>query len=254
MSASLRPPPIGYLGGIPCRSQRHYNVTTSSTVSRPAIRGFRLVLFDYIPAKLCYMAEIFRVKAVGTGWQGGPGLTQFWFDTDPILNARENADEALNLVSAFYETVKGYLIDGSTWGPEADIDFFEDTDGRLLERYVSNQPTTDVSGTDSSFGNSRATMIASKLSTSDVINNRVLVGRHFIGPIGNDALDPDGSLSAGVAQTIATAYAGMIDIVGPNLVVWHRPTSKGATDGKAGRVRGAGVSMSVPAVLRSRRD
>lgn len=200
------------------------------------------------------MASIFRIKAVGTGWQGGPGLTQFFFDTDPLLTNRENADQALGLVSDFYGTLKQYLVVGTQWGPQTDVDFFEDTDGKLTERYVSGNPTTDAVGTDTTTGNSRATMIASKLSTSDVINNRLLIGRHFIGPIGDEGIDSEGALLPSVTQAVATAYAGMIDVVGPNLVVWHRPTSKGATDGKAGRVRGAGVSMSVPAVLRSRRD
>lgn len=200
------------------------------------------------------MPTLFRIKGVGTGWQGAPGLNQFWFDVDPLLTRRENADQALGLVSDFYNTMQSYLVAGSTWAPESDIDFFDEATGALDERYVTGEPITPVTGDDTTFGNSRATMVASKLSTSEIVNRRLLIGRHFIGPIGDSGIDNAGQLTADIQQTVATAYAGMIDIVGPNLVVWHRPTSAGASDGKYGRVRGAGVSMDVPAILRSRRD
>jgi len=203
------------------------------------------------------MADIFIIKALGSGWQGAPGLTQFIFDTDPLLTRRENADQALGLVSSFYETMADYLVNDTVWQPSAEVDFFEDSNGELQERYVSGEVIDPVTGTDTTTGNSRATMVASKLSTSVVRNNRLITGRHFIGPIGDNGIDSEGTLTAAIRQTVATAYAGMIDIVGPNLVVWARPRPDAGpvlAVGQSARVEGAGVSMSVPAVLRSRRD
>lgn len=200
------------------------------------------------------MADIFMIKTVGTGWQGAPGQNTFIFDTDPLLTNRENADQALQLVSDFYDTMKEYLVVGSSWAPDSEVNFYDDQTGILFERYISGEVIPSVSGTDTTLGNSRATMVVSKLVCNDVVNGRVLTGRHFIGPIGDQGIDSEGSLTQEIQQQVAQAYAGMIDVVGPNLSVWHRPTAKGADDGQAGRVRGAGVSMSVPGVLRSRRD
>lgn len=194
------------------------------------------------------------IRGIGTGWQGAPGQNTFIFDTDPVLTNRQNADQALGLVSDFYATLQDYLVDGSTWRPDEEVNFYEDSNGELIERYVTGEAIGGTLGADTTQGNSRATMVCSKLVCNDIVNNRALTGRHFIGPIGDFGIDAGGALTSQISQTVATAYAGMIDVVGPNLSVWHRPTSKGATDGVAGRVRGAGVSMSVPAVLRSRRD
>lgn len=200
------------------------------------------------------MADIFMIRGVGTGWQGAPGQNTFIFDTDPLLTNRENADQALGLVASFYSTLSGYLVSGTRWKPDEEVNFFDDQSGTLKERYVSGEQIDEAVGSDSSLGNSRATMVASKLVCNDIVNNRALTGRHFIGPIGDGGIDNEGALTPDINQAVATAYAGMIDIVGPNLCVWHRPTSVGANDGLAGRVRGAGVAMTVPAVLRSRRD
>lgn len=203
------------------------------------------------------MADIFIIKAIGSGWQGAPGLTQFVFDTDPLLTRRLNADSALRLVSDFYETMASYLVDDSVWAPSAEVDFFDDVSGTLQEKYFSGEPITAVAGTDVTSGNSRATMVASKLVTDTVRGQTLLRGRHFIGPIGDSGITSEGQLTEAIKQSVATAYAGMIDVVGPNLGVWGRPVTKipePFKPGVFGRATGAGVSMDVPAVLRSRRD
>jgi len=203
------------------------------------------------------MASIFIIKGTGSGWQGAPGLNQFVFDTDPLLTNRENADQAIGLVSAFYSTLSSYLVDGTIWAPSAEVDFFDSVSGALEEKYFTGEDITPVTGTDVTSGNSRATMIASKLVTNTVKGQTLLRGRHFIGPIGDTAITPDGQLTESSKQDVATAYAGMIDIVGPNIGVWGRPVSKipePFQPGVFGRVVEAGVSMDVPAVLRSRRD
>lgn len=89
------------------------------------------------------------------------------------------------------------------------------------------------------------------LYTGGIVKGRKLRGRVFVVPLHTASYQSDGTLvSADLAKVLAFGNALMA--AGP-LAVWHRPSTKGATDGNSYGVQRVNVRDKV-AVLRSRRD
>lgn len=86
--------------------------------------------------------------------------------------------------------------------------------------------------------------------TSDVVNGKRVRGRTFVVPMAVGRYAEDGTLAVGSAQAIEDA-AGIL--VTGGLLVWHRPTIPGASDGSEHEVIDAVVRDKV-AFLSSRRD
>lgn len=85
--------------------------------------------------------------------------------------------------------------------------------------------------------------------TSDVVNGRRVRGRTFIVPLSTDGYQDDGTLTP-AAVTALGVFAGLL--IAESLVVWHRPTTVGGSNGSEHAVTSFKVSDRV-AVLRSRR-
>lgn len=86
--------------------------------------------------------------------------------------------------------------------------------------------------------------------TGQVVHGRRLQGRTFIVPLHTDAYDSSGLIKAS-AKTTLGSFANALQASGP-LAVWHRPTTKGGSDGTSYGVSSNRV-MSKVATLRSRR-
>jgi hypothetical protein len=87
-------------------------------------------------------------------------------------------------------------------------------------------------------------------STGGIVNGRRLRGRTFVVPLHVGCYDTDGTLVPGTLINLNDFASGLI-AAGP-LAVWHRPTTKGGSDGNSYGVTSARVRDKV-AVLRSRR-
>jgi hypothetical protein len=78
-------------------------------------------------------------------------------------------------------------------------------------------------------------------------------GRTFLVPLTGTVWDTDGTLSTAALTSLNTNAHALITSGGGHFQVWHRPTTKGGTDGAAAPVLDVKISDKA-AILTSRRD
>lgn len=128
-------------------------------------------------------------------------------------------------------------------------DQIRDTDGELTGVWSASGGGT-VAGTGPATAAAGVGACVSWL-TGGIVNGRRLRGRTFLVPVTSLAFDGGGHFGNATLTQLGT-FANAMQASGP-LAVWHRPTSKDATDGNSYGVVGNRVRNKV-AVLRSRRD
>lgn len=207
------------------------------------------------------MANVYRYKALLSGFSGAPGITLFHarFSAVPIL---EDYQGFANDVRACYSTLANYLKAGLTIDIHPDVEVFDDATG-TLQTVAAITPPARVTGSGGSGRTSHADMICVQLRTDAIVRGRRLRGRHFHGPLDSLDIRADGTMDPVVTAAVTNAYNGLLDVAHGRLVVWSRPTpvedgddsrvAPNNADGSSGFVQNVGV-MGVPAVLRSRRD
>lgn len=196
-------------------------------------------------------ANMYRYRINLQGWSGAPGLNTVYvrFAALPVI---EDYQAVAELLKTAFDSLKTYYIAGVTINIDPQVDVIDDTTGTLQTSAVITPPAT-VTGTSSNSQTSRAQMVLARLKTDAVVNGRRLQGRLFIGPIGGSGVDYNGTITSTLGNAVSSAFSGLLDVAGGRIVVWHRPTSPGASDGTSGFVQSVGYKP-VPAQLRSRRD
>lgn len=209
------------------------------------------------------MATMIKVRAKWTGFNGGPGYSNFFF-RDFAAGEPTDADgnSAAVRVATFFDGVKSLLPAAVKIDVPGDIEVIEETDGKLVT-VLNVAPRSQISGTAAANGYSAASGAVVTWRTGGVVAGRRVRGRTFLVPTANIAFDLDGTLQQQHIVTIKAAADALISAAGsPDLGVWARPAKQRIN--KAGEVIPArdgvwyvATSTSVPdmaAVLRSRRD
>ena len=209
------------------------------------------------------MSNIYRVRAVSQGWNGGPGLNTFYFRAADGVAAPDlpTAQLCADRVRAAFQ--EGNLMYPVIWtmSVEPNVDVLDDITGALVGSFGVVPPAPVIGGGTAGFGPTPS-MLLMRLTTSTIVDNHRLRGRAFIGPITSN-VDANGSPDAGnlgevvaMGNVLLAAGAG-----GPAVVVWHRPRAARplAVPPVPSRPGTSGVVTSVSApdkysVLRSRRD
>jgi hypothetical protein len=133
-------------------------------------------------------------------------------------------------------------------------DVIEDTTGSLTGEWTSTGggQTTGTAAFNPAAGvGACVTWNTGGIVTGASGKGRRLRGRTFIVPLATVAYDSDGSLTSSALQTLNDFGNGML-ASGP-LAVWHRPTTKGGSNGNSYGVTSFKVRDKV-AFLSSRRD
>lgn len=204
------------------------------------------------------MAPILRVKARWSGFVGSPGYTVLHFrdfgtgegeGTDPT---QQHAVDAVARTRTFFNAFSGSLPSVARVQVEGEVDLIESTTGELLNSFAVPAPAI-VAGTASGvFAASTGAVV--NWRTNGVRNGRRLRGRSFIVPLGGIAQSGTGTLNPSVRDQLQLAANALAaSTASPDLVVYGRPSARGAADGQFSVV----TSTQVPdllAVLRSRRD
>lgn len=196
-------------------------------------------------------ATVYRYKAALGGWQGAPGVT-LWhirFGIGTVTN--EDVQNTGTQIRGFYQSLISYFLNGMTVQIEPDVDIFTDTTGEITGTEVISQSVVTNAGSGNQL--SRATMAVSRMVTDKYIGGRNLRGRHFLGPLATNALNTSGQLETAFKSAVVAAYDPLLDVASGRVVIWHRPSSSGASDGDTGFVQNVSM-MPAPGVLRSRRD
>ena len=185
------------------------------------------------------MVDIRRVRAVWSGFVGGPGVSTFYFlDT---LTAVESVRDFFSGCSTFLPTDVHIQVESAG-------DVIDPTDGHLTDTWVSD-PVAVVIGTNDAAYAAPAGCVVDWL-TNTIGPHRRLRGRTFLVPLSDAAYQPDGTLATGPRTTLQGAADLLVTSQSTSFVIWHRGSG---TDGSVGLVTSALVPDFV-AILRSRRD
>lgn len=201
------------------------------------------------------MATILRVKLRWSGFQGGPGYSIFHFrDFNGGGDLSEQVEGAASRVDTFAADLTGVIARGVQLQVMTDVEEIEETNGQLME--IHNASAKTAKNATASAGTAYAAAVGAVVNwrTGSVRNGRRVRGKTFLVPLSGSSFEDNGTLNASHLGQITTAATKMIDGTGtPDLGVYARPSSRGATDG----AWSVATSFSVPdmgAVLRSRRD
>lgn len=152
-------------------------------------------------------------------------------------------------IRSAYAQLAGILPAGLTITVPTTGDQINDTTGDLVG--VWNATGGGVAAGSASASAAAGVGACVSWQTGGIVNGRRLRGRTFIVPLARDVFDGTGKVFSG-SLTSLEAFATALQASGP-LAVWHRPTSKTATDGNSYGVISHRISPKV-AFLSSRRD
>lgn len=201
------------------------------------------------------MTGMLKVATKWTGFSGAPGYTNFFFrdfsSTGEPTSAQATA--AVARVQTFWSNMAAKFPPNVQLAIQGEVQVIEDTDGKLKDIFTVTPPANIVGGSATTTYSAPTGMVIN-WRTGGVRNGRRIRGRTFLVPCANNMYEADGSIAAAsLASAVSTAQA-LADQTGtPDLGVWARPTTKGATDGIWQVVTGVTVP-DMAAVLRSRRN
>lgn len=209
------------------------------------------------------MAQMLRVRAASQGWNGGPGLST-WYFVDSSDPTSTDTGLALAAVESVQTGLSGAVgIFPTTWSIQVSnvVDVLDPANGDLTGSYTVDAQDALVGTGGSAFGPIEC-MLVGRLLTDDIVNGHRVSGRQFIGPTipGTDANGSPNSTLLTAGHNLAVYNAGGTGGA-PEQVVWSRPVEADSTHvppiaGRSGshhKVTGASVADKW-GVLRSRRD
>lgn len=202
-----------------------------------------------------------RVRAVVSGWSGGPGLSTFYF-TDATEGLAE-AGHCVTRVRAALVAIAQWLPNSCSYQISPDVDIVNPIDGKVTDT-LSGGTSAPVVGT--SAGSSfLPTPVAGviRLKTSTFLAGRRLQGRIFISPMAT-ATNTAAGIPLSTLPLDAEAFIQALLDTGstsPLSVIWRRPRKAKplavppvtARDGATGRLT-SGSFKPTWGVLRSRRQ
>lgn len=198
------------------------------------------------------MTDLYRVRAVWTGFPGGPGITTlFGLVGVPMVPS----------LRAFFLSLAGALPNDVTIQVQDGGDIIQDTTGDLVGAWTA-APVLPVTG---SSGLPYAAPVGAEVvwNTTTIVDGHRLKGRTFLVPMSTALYDTDGTINATFLGSMQSTADTFFAAASGDLVVWHRPRKARAADGSrpavTARAGGHGVVTGTvvadkAVILRSRRD
>lgn len=151
-------------------------------------------------------------------------------------------------VQSAYDFLAQILNIGTAVAVPNSGDIIEDTTGALVGTWTGT-------GGHQTLGTARGVVAGGvgacvTWKTTTIAGAHRLQGRTFIVPLDSACYDNTGLLNS-TAQSVLNGFGSQLRAAGP-FAIWHRPTTKGATNGSSGPVTSHRLSSKV-AVLHSRR-
>lgn len=191
---------------------------------------------------------IHRITTVWSGFQGGPGYTNFFFTGDGSGGAA--ADSRAQVV-AFFNGIANSLPSDVVWTVEGEAAVIDEVTGSITG-YVMAEENPTPGGGGMSGGYSAASGAVVTWNTAGVVNGRRVRGRTFVVPLGGGAYQSDGTLATTTIAALQDAASALVGtLFDSGFGVWSRPGTSGG--GTFWEVTGFRVP-DMSAVLRSRRD
>lgn len=194
--------------------------------------------------------HLFRVVLQWTGPQvKGQAVTVLHFD-----GSNQSAPPSAGAIGGPFGAFMGNFPSGLTLTIPGAGDTIEDTTGELVGSWSTGNSVQTTGGgvaTAAAGVGACVTWTTGGIVTGASGRAHRLRGRTFLVPLSTAAYQNDGTLSD-TAYAALQAFGPALMGVGP-LAIWHRPTTKGGTDGNSYAVLSAKARDKV-AYLSSRRD
>lgn len=185
------------------------------------------------------MATIRRIRVLWGGIPGMPGYSLFY--------ASAAADATADLVT-YFNAIKARFPSGLSWTVPPTGDTLDDATGTLNGSWSgAGAGIVTSTGTGAYAAGVGA---YSAWVTNAIVGGRRLRGRTFLAPLLGTNYDNTGTIDPTQLTTFATATSTLAAT--GKLVVWHRPSGPGASNGSSSLIT-AGVVPDVVTSLRSRR-
>ena len=187
---------------------------------------------------------VLEVKAVWSGWAGGPGYSTFHSSGSTPADAQALADA----VATFFDTIGNLVPSSITISMSPTYRVLDTSTGTLISEGTLGETPAAVVGTGTNAFAAVAGMCVNWL-TNDSAGRKLRVGRTFLVPLTAFIWAPDGTVTDSVVTEVQAAAQALLSLPS-GLVVWKRPR------GGAGGVASTVVGSRVPdegVVLRSRR-
>lgn len=185
------------------------------------------------------MATLRRIPVAWTGISALPGVSVFY--------AASATDAGANLAT-FFNAIKAQFPSPLQWTVPTSGDLINDADGALTGAW-----TGGTGGTTSATGSGiypAGTGAYVNWQTAGIVNSRRLKGRTFLAPLLGAVFTTSGQISTTTQTALQTAATALA--TSGNIVIWHRPSAPGLSNGASSVVTGALVPLQVTS-LRSRR-
>lgn len=192
---------------------------------------------------------LYRVKAQWSGFTGAPGFSVFHFD-GPESGTAASPTTCAAAVAAFFGNLQDRFTRNVRIQVQSTVELIDTANGDLLEFF--DVPTPPVMTGLETGGYSAVSGANISWLTGTVRNSRRVRGRTFLVPLASACYQDDGTLMQATIDDLNSAALNLRTET-QSLMVYGRPTGKGATDGIAAAVTGHRVTDKA-AVLRSRRD
>ena len=192
---------------------------------------------------------LYRVKAQWSGFTGAPGFSVFHFD-GPDSGTSSDPTKCVAAVAAFFGNLQDRFTRNVKIQVQSTVELIDTPTGDLLEFF--DTPTPPVMTGLESGGYSAVSGANVSWLTNTVRNSRRVRGRTFLVPLASACYQDDGTLMQATIDDLNSAASNLRSET-LSLMVYGRPSGKGATDGIAAAVTGHRVTDKA-AVLRSRRD
>jgi hypothetical protein len=207
------------------------------------------------------VADIMRVKAVSTGFTGGPGFSQFYFAVAVYPLNGAAAVLACNRVRDAYTAIKSQFP--PLWSISVDpaVETLDPSSGTLTG-VLSGAGSTVVGSSGSAGFKASPVGMLTQWITGDVADGHLVRGRTFHVPLANALNDNAGVPGTGAVAGIQPFGVAMTSPGATDCIfgVWHRPRQAKAgpppvsfRPGSFHSVTGSAVPNEF-VVLRSRRD
>lgn len=191
-----------------------------------------------------------RVRAVGSGWTGGPGLSTFYFNEGvaPIDGAL--ATNVTGRVRAYFDALRPYGPLPVTWQVDPVVAAVDAADGYLTQEVIATATPAPVIGSGGAVPGPAFVALVGRLRTNSFQDGRRIQGRTFYSPLASSFTDSTLPETAAQTAQVTGLTALLTTGGGPQLVVWRRPKP-----GQAGAMFAVTTVSSAPefGVLRSRR-
>jgi hypothetical protein len=157
-------------------------------------------------------------------------------------------DDATPQLGTFFNAIKGNFPSSVTWSIPSSGDILNDADGALTGAWTGGTAASYAGTTAGAYAGGTGAYV--RWITGVVVGRRKLQGRTFLCPVLTSLYDTSGTINDPSIVSMLAAATSLA--VSGKLVIWHRPSGLGATDGSSATVVGAAIPDKVTS-LKSRR-